>query len=295
MGVIPQSELIINTDGSIYHLNVKPGELAPTIITVGDPDRVKMVSDHFDSVDIVRHHREFLTHTGKIKGVPITVMSTGIGPDNIDIAFNEVDALFNLDFKNRCKKNEFTQIHFVRIGTSGTFRTEIPVNSFLVSEAALGLDNVLHYYDYELKGRWVPFYEAFLKSWEATGIAVRPYFSVCNSPLLETSGDDIIKGVTLTAPGFYAPQGRKLRAPSHSGFLRNTMVPFKFDGRFFTNFEMETATMYGLANIMGHKAISFNAILANRMTGEFSTDSGSTVNNLIKRVLELIVRESEIN
>jgi len=290
MGVIPQSELIINTDGSIYHLSVKPGELAPIIITVGDPDRVKMVSDHFDTVDIIRHHREFLTHTGSLKGVRISVLSTGIGPDNIDIAFNEVDALFNLDFEKRIEKEVFTPLHFIRIGTSGTFRPEIPVNSFLVSEAALGLDNVMHYYDYELEGPWREFYQKFMEAWKSTSIVTTPYFSVCNSPLLDVSEDDIIKGVTLTAPGFYAPQGRKLRAASHSDFLRKVMVPFEFRGRQFTNFEMETAAMYGLAAVMGHQAISFNAILANRITGEFSTNSSDAVDALIVRVLDLITK-----
>ncbi|MCP4124582.1 MAG: nucleoside phosphorylase [Bacteroidetes bacterium] len=287
---MPQSELIINTDGSIYHLSVKPGELAPIIITVGDPDRVKMVSDHFDTVEIIRHHREFLTHTGSLKGVRISVLSTGIGPDNIDIAFNEADALFNLDFEKRIEKEVFTPLHFIRIGTSGTFRPEIPVNSFLVSEAALGLDNVMHYYDYELEGPWLEFYQKFMEAWKKTSIATTPYFSVCNSPLLDVVEEDIIKGITLTAPGFYAPQGRKLRAASHSEFLKEVMVPFEFQGRKFTNFEMETAAMYGLADVMGHQAISFNAILANRMTGEFSTNSADAVDALIVRVLDIITK-----
>lgn len=287
---IEGSELIINSDGSIYHLNLKPGELAPVIITVGDPDRVAMVSQKFDRVELERHHREFLTHTGFYKGIRLSVISTGIGPDNIDIAFNEADALFNIDFGTRSVKPVATPLHFIRIGTSGTIRGEIPLDSMLVSEAALGLDNLLHFYPYKLTGKWTDFFEAFMKSWDRNGTATTPYFAESGSPLVAAAGDAFHRGVTVTAPGFYGPQGRMLRTGERAAFLYDCLLPFEYGGKRFTNFEMETAAMYGLAAVLGHRAVSFNAILANRVTGEFSTDAHASVSRLIDEVLDLIAR-----
>lgn len=291
MARIEGSELIINPDGSIYHLNLKPGELAPIIITVGDPDRVTMVSQKFDRVELERHHREFLTHTGTYKGIRLSVISTGIGPDNIDIVFNEADALFNIDFSTRTVKDETTSLHFIRIGTSGTIREAIPLDSLLVSEAALGLDNLLQFYPYRLTGAWTGFFEAFLERWAHAGTVTTPYFAASGSQLVAAAGPHIYRGVTVTAPGFYGPQGRLLRSGGRAAFLYDCLLPFEYGGKRFTNFEMETAAMYGLAALQGHRAVSFNAILANRVTGEFSADAHAPVNRLIDEVLELIALE----
>ncbi|MEZ5023351.1 MAG: nucleoside phosphorylase [Chitinophagales bacterium] len=288
MRVIPESELILNPDGSIYHLKLRPEEVAPTIITVGDPERVEAITKHFDSVEVSKRNREFFTQTGLFKGQRITVVSTGIGTDNIDIVFNELDALFNIDFNTRQVKEELTSLHFIRIGTSGTYREEIPLDSFLVSEAAVGIDALMHFYDYHCAPEWRNFYMNFLNFWAVTRINVTPCLVECRSKLLEQLDDSFIKGITLTAPGFYAPQGRNLRVESKWSYLRDTIVPYEYDGKKFTNLEMETAGIYGLANAMGHTAISFNALIANRMTGKFSEDPGKTVDELIVKVLGLL-------
>jgi uridine phosphorylase len=292
MYVIPPSELIINPDGSIYHLHLKPGDLAETIITVGDPDRVKMVSSRFDHVEIEKNHREFLTHTGRFRGIRISVISTGIGTDNIDIVFNETDAVFNVDFEHRRVVDRPVQLHYIRIGTSGTLREDIDVDSMLVSEAALGMDNLMHFYKSTIPEAWSGFFEAFLKEWQYTGIPTSPYFGVADSPLLDLSGPEMVRGVTITAPGFYAPQGRRIRARSYTSFLKDNIMDFEYEGKRFTNFEMESAAMYGLANTLGHKAISFNTILANRLKGEFSSNYEESMGQLVDTVLDLIVRSA---
>lgn len=293
MYVIPPSELIINADGSIYHLDLKPGDLAETILTVGDPDRVRMISSRFDELELERHHREFLTHTGTYRGQRLSVISTGIGTDNIDIVFNEIDAVFNIDFEARRPVDRPVSLHIIRVGTSGTLRDEIPVDALLVSEAAVGLDNLMHFYKNKLPAEWQGFYNAFLREWEYNGIASTPYMGACTSPLLDLAGPEFYRGVTLTAPGFYAPQGRKIRARAYTSFLKDTILDFQHDGKFLTNFEMESAAMYGLASNLGHRAISFNAILANRMKGEFTKDYETVMNRLIDKVLALILKSAE--
>lgn len=285
MATIPASELIVGDQGRIYHLDLAPGELADTIITVGDPDRVEMVSRYFDDIRIKRRHREFHTHTGTLHGVELSVVSTGIGTDNIDIVFNEADALFNIDLHAREIRARKTTLHFVRIGTSGTFRPEIEVDRFLVSEAAIGLDNLLQFYQYHCPKEWMPFYLEFLKVWEQTGIRTIPYLTTGSSELIALNDPEISRAITLTAPGFYAPQGRMIRAASHGAFLKDHLAPFEFQGRCFANFEMETAAIYGLAHLLGHKAVSFNALLANRTTGIFSKKAPYTVDRLIRKVL----------
>ncbi|MEZ5002484.1 MAG: nucleoside phosphorylase [Chitinophagales bacterium] len=288
MRVIPESELILNPDGSIYHLKLLPEEVAPTIITVGDPERVEEVTKHFDTIDVSKRNREFFTQTGHYKGQRITVVSTGIGTDNIDIVFNELDALFNIDLQTRQVKEEITTLHFIRIGTSGTYREEIPIDSILVSEAVVGIDALMHFYDYHCAPEWQNFYMNFLNHWAVSRINVTPCLMECRSPLLDQLDESFIKGITLTAPGFYAPQGRNLRVDSKWSYLKEVIIPYEYNGKKFTNLEMETAGIYGLANAMGHTAISFNALIANRMTGQFSKDPGKTVAVLIKKVLDYL-------
>ena len=292
MYVIPSTELIVNPDGSIYHLHLKADELAETIITVGDPGRVQLVSNRFDTIELKRHNREFTTHTGQYRGKRISVVSTGIGTDNIDIVLNEIDALFNIDLKERRIKDELTTLNIVRIGSSGTMRSSIPIDAILVSEAAVGLDNLMHFYKSSNSDEWASFREAFVREWQYTGLSTTPYLAASTSDLIARALDnipDMIKGITLTAPGFYAPQGRKLRAQSYISFLKDTIQSFEHEGRYFTNFEMETAGLYGLANTLGHQAVSFNAIIANRLTGEFSPDPAKMIDRLIDEVLELLV------
>lgn len=278
------SELIINPDGSIYHLNLLPGEVAETIITVGDQDRVGEVSKHFDVIEVKKQKREFLTHTGRIGSHRITVISTGIGPDNIDIVFNELDALFNIDFDSRLPKEELTALDFIRIGTSGALRADLPVDSLLLSTYGLGMDNLGDYYLYaEQAGE-----SALVRAWDDAW--PRVYATTCDPALLtQINSDGMRVGMTLTAPGFYAPQGRMLRlAPRYraADFLR--MAVFTFEGMGVTNLEMETAAIYRMSRLLGHRALSTNAILANRATGAFSQQPKVTVERLIQHVLTRI-------
>lgn len=282
------SELILNSDGSIYHLNLLPEQIAHTIITVGDPDRVDHVSSHFDSVEHTVFKREFKTHTGYYRGKKISVISTGIGTDNIDIVFNELDALVNIDFQNRKIKDTHTQLTFVRIGTSGAIQTHIPIDSFLISEKAIGFDNLLHFYE-NTNFLDQEFSEAFMKhtSWSKKKSA--PYVVQADSVLLKKfSSKKWFLGVTATNVGFYGPQGRRLRLATDDSELNARINSFKFGNEQITNFEMETSGMYGLSKLLGHRAISLNAILANRANGTFSSQPEQTIDELIKHTLDII-------
>jgi len=292
MNRIPESELIINKDGSIYHLNLLPEQLANTIITVGDPDRVSQVSKHFDSIEHKVQKREFVTHTGTMNGKRISVISTGIGTDNIDIVFNELDALVNIDFKTRMVKEELTSLDIIRIGTCGGLQKDIPLNSFVASAFAIGLDGLIHYYPYRNNADETLMHYDFIE-YRAQDIKypVRPYVVQGNKELIASIGSKMIKGITVTCPGFYAPQGRQLRLQPSSENILSILPGFQHKTWRITNFEMETAGIYGLANLLGHKAISCSAILANRQTNEFSTTPKETVERLIKKVLEKITRE----
>ncbi len=292
------SELILNPNGSIYHLNLLPEQVAETIITVGDPDRVNSVSKHFDKLDCKVQKREFVTHTGWIGNKRLTVISTGIGTGNIDIVVNELDALFNIDLKRKAIKEKLTQLQFIRIGTSGCLKKEIPINSFLVSEFAVGMDNLLTYYDFKRNAKEKNLKQTlrqFLKNRE-TKINKIPYVFEANKFLLNQLGKDFLKGITLTCPGFYGPQGRQLRARNKEAGLLDHFVAFneanyqyKKHNWQIINFEMETAGIYGMANLLGHQAISFNALLANRGSGAFSKKPKKVVKQLIEKVLEMIV------
>jgi len=277
---IPPSEMILNADGSIYHLKLKPGEVAETIITVGDQDRVGMVAEHLDSVELERQSREFRTMTGELSGKRLTIISTGIGTDNIDIVFNELDALVNVDFETRQVKDKHTRLDFVRIGTSGAISAEVPLDSIIVTEHALGYDGLLHYYD-----------SASDRNSELEAMAAtdqRPYGVDADQKLYELFSTLGSGGVTITATGFYGPQSRQLRLKPAIDIVEQFSGK-DFKGTPFTNLEMETAGIYGLAKMLGHRAISLNAILANRVTNEFSAVPRETVQTLIENTLNKIL------
>lgn len=285
---LPPSELIINPDGSIYHLNLKPGDIAETIITVGDPDRVQDVTKHFDSIEVAVHRREFKTQTGTFNGKRLTVISTGIGTDNIDIVFNELDALANIDFKTRTVKKKQTQLTFFRIGTSGAIQENIPINSFLLSEKAIGFDNLLHFYK-DTSFLDQAFSKAFIDHTDWSSEKSAPYVVSADERLLKLfPSDKFLKGITATNVGFYGPQGRKLRLALQDNQLNSKIETFNYNGQRVTNLEMETSGIYGLAKLLGHRALSINAILANRMNGSFSTDPQKTIDQLITNTLSIL-------
>lgn len=287
---IKASELILNPDGSVYHLNLRPEHLATTIITVGDPDRVESITQHFDSIEFHTKKREFHTQTGTYKGKRITVISTGIGTDNIDIVFNELDALVNIDLEKREIKNHLTSLEIIRVGTSGSIQEEIPINSFLLSDYAAGFDSLLHFYKSE-SVQFPKISEALVKHTNWSTLKSRPYVVRCNEALFNKfSSDKTVKGFTATNVGFYGPQGRVLRLPLQDNALNDKLASFDYNNMPITNLEMETAGIYGLSALLGHKALSMNAIIANRATGEFSQDPTKLVNDLIAYTLDKLVK-----
>ncbi|WP_422351633.1 nucleoside phosphorylase [Flagellimonas sp.] len=280
------SELILNPDGSIYHLNLRPEDISNTIITVGDPDRVRSVSRHFETIEVEKGKREFLTHTGTFRGKRITVISTGIGTDNIDIVFNELDALVNVDFETRRIKEKLTQLDFIRIGTSGAIQEDIPVDSFLLSVSAVGFDGLMHFYNTGQVGNKELEQELneFL-AWQTHKI--NAYAFDTDTSLADTFTENHIRfGITATNSGFYGPQGRSIRLQPRITDFNQKLADFRYQNQRITNLEMETAGIYGLSKMHGHRAISLNAILANRATGEFSQRPVRTVNELIQLALE---------
>ncbi|HTK19104.1 MAG TPA: nucleoside phosphorylase [Mucilaginibacter sp.] len=284
MKPIAESELILNKDGSVYHLHLLPDDLADTIITVGDPDRVARVSRYFDTVDLKKSKREFVTHTGTIGGKRVTVMSSGISTDNIDIVLNELDALVNIDLKARVPKTQLRKLNIIRIGTSGAIQADIPVDSLLVSKAAFGLDTLMHYYRRENTELEQQLLDALKPALPKNGGFV-PYIASADMELLAKLGYDTLQGITFTAPGFYAPQGREVRAHAAHPEFMNTLQQFNLNGQRITNLEMETAGIYGLSAVLGHRAISFNVILANRSTQTFSKQPEKIVDNYIRQLL----------
>lgn len=282
------SELILNPDGSIYHLNLLPEDIANTIISVGDPNRVSEVSSLFDTVEIKKGKREFHTHTGTLKGKRLTVISTGIGTDNIDIVLNELDALVNIDFASRMVNAKKKSLDIIRIGTSGAIQADISVDTFLMSEYAIGLDGLLHFYD-SRSVLETKIAQAFTThcGWaqqKAAPYAVK-YDEVLANKLLSNR---IRLGVTLTNTGFYGPQGRKLRLAMDGDGAVEKWASFHYEGRKITNLEMETSGIYGLSKLLGHRAVSMNCILANRATGEFSKNPKRATQGLIAYCLEKI-------
>ncbi len=284
--MIKSSELILNPDGSVYHLNLKPENIAHDIIFVGDQNRVEKITQFFDSIEFSTQKREFKTQTGLFKGKRITVMSTGIGPDNIDIVMNELDALVNIDLETRKPKNNLTTLNIIRIGTSGSLQADIPVDSFVRGKFGLGLDNMLRSYLIDEISE-IAMEDAFIKQTNWDLKKGRPYVISCSEVLEKRmESNRIFKGITGTAAGFYGPQGRVLRLNIQDENLNSKMDSFNYNGTRMTNLEMETAAIYGLGKLMGHNCLSLNAIIANRANGNFSADPYKAVDELIAYALE---------
>jgi uridine phosphorylase len=285
---IAESELIINNRGAVYHLDTRPEEIATTIVTVGDPDRVREVSKHFDRFECKNQHREFVTHTGYIGNKRLTVVSTGIGTDNIDIVLNELDALVNIDFDTRTIKPVLTSLTIIRVGTSGSLQASIPVDSLVASSHGLGIDNLLNFYRLEHNSEEKQLLQSFITQTQLNAHFAQPCISTASVSLIKHFVNDFHQGITVTCPGFYGPQGRVLRLGLRSPDLINRLTQFSFGKFRITNFEMETAAIYGLGRLLGHQCLSLSAIVANRVSKEFSKDGNAVVEKLIKRTLEKI-------
>lgn len=288
MPAIAESELIINNRGAIYHLNLRPEELATTILTVGDPDRVGAVSKYFDTVEHRVQHREFVSHTGFIGKKRLTVVSTGIGTDNIDIVLNELDALVNIDFATRTVKNELTHLTIIRVGTSGALQGDIPVDSFVASTHGLGIDNLLNFYRHEENEEEKEILHSFVTQTQLHHRLAAPYISGASAMLIRHFVEGFHQGITVTCPGFYGPQGRVLRLGLSQPDLIDRLTGFSYGPHRITNFEMETAGIYGLGKMLGHHCLSLSAIVANRVKKEFSKDGQATVERLIRETLRIV-------
>lgn len=287
MNRIAESELIINSRGAIYHIDLLPEELANTIITVGDPGRVAEVSKYFDTVEVKQQHREFISHTGFVGKKRITVISTGIGPDNIDIVLNELDALKNIDLSTRTLKQTITPLTIIRLGTSGSLQADIPVDSLVAGTHGLGLDNLLHYYKLQMNTEEQQLLQYFIGHTGLNG-NIQPYISSAGTSVLKHFVQGFHQGITVTCPGFYGPQGRVLRLGLSNPTLVENLTSFRFGTHRISNFEMETSAIYGLGKLMGHQCLSINVIVANRIKKEFSKDGAKAVENLIKTCLGII-------
>jgi uridine phosphorylase len=285
MSKISETDLILNPDGSVYHLSLLPKNISDTIITVGDPSRVYAVSQYFDEVEFEMNKREFITHVGKYKGKRITVISTGIGTDNIEIFFTELDALVNIDLKTREPKSRKKKLKIIRIGTSGALQEDIPLGTHLASDYAIGLDNLMNFYDLPMDDLETGLAHDIQKK---TGLPFMPYAVRGSVSLREQIGSDMMKGNTVTCPGFYAPQGRELRVPIRFPKLLEDLNYYHKGDFWLTNFEMETAGYYAMGRLLGHEVLSVNAIIANRIKNKFSKDPNKVVESLIKKVLERV-------
>ena len=285
---IAESELIINNRGAIYHLNCRPEEIAGTIITVGDPDRVGEVSKHFDTIEYKNHHREFITHTGYIGKKRISCVSTGIGPDNIDIVLNELDALVNIDLETRMIKEKLTALNIIRVGTSGSLQAAIPVDSFVASTHGLGLDNLMNFYLQHNNEEEKQIIQAFNTHTQMHQGISAPYITTAGMSLLKHFVSNFHQGITVTCPGFYGPQGRVLRMGLNHPELVDQLTTFSFGQHRISNFEMETSAIYGMGKVLGHHCLSLSAIVANRISKEFSKDGNAAVERLIKATLGIV-------
>lgn len=285
MARISETDLILNADGSVYHLSLLPKHISETIITVGDPGRVYMVSEYFDEIEFEMNKREFITHVGRYKGKRITVISTGIGTDNVEIVLNELDALVNVDLKTREPKPRRKKLKIIRIGTSGALQEDIPLGSHLVSDYAVGLDNLMNFYNLPMDEEE----KAIANDIQSkTALPFTPYVVRGSELLKEQFGAEMIVGNTVTCPGFYAPQGRSVRIPIRYPKLLEDLNYYHRGDFWLTNFEMETSGYYALGRLLGHEALSVNAIVANRIKGKFSKDPNKVVDALIRKVLEKI-------
>ena len=288
MHKIESSELIINNRGAIYHLDVRPEELADTVITVGDPGRVAQVSKHFDHVEHQLQHREFITHTGYVGKKRISVVSTGIGPDNIDIVMNELDALVNIDFNERTIKKELNSLTVIRLGTSGSLQGDIPVDSFVAGTHGLGIDNLLNYYKHQNNEEEKILLQQFAAHTQLDNNFSHPYIATASAAVLKHFVEGFHHGITVTCPGFYGPQGRVLRLGLTNPQLVDRLTQFYYGNHRITNFEMETSAIYGLGKLLGHHCLSVNVIVANRVNKTFTKDGTAAVEGLITKALGII-------
>jgi uridine phosphorylase len=288
MSQIAASELILNNRGAIYHLNLKPEELANTIITVGDPDRVSAVSKYFDKIEFESAHREFITHTGFIGKKRLTVVSTGIGTDNIDIVMNELDALVNIDLTTRTTHEKLTTLTIVRIGTSGSLQAGIPVDSFVASTHGLGIDNLMNFYQQTNNSEELEILQAFKLHTRINEQLAAPNISAAGMGIQKHFVGGFHHGITVTCPGFYGPQGRILRLPLTNKELVDQLTSFRYGNHQITNFEMETSAIYGLGRLLGHQCLSLSAIVANRVDKVFSKDGNAVVEALIQKTIGIL-------
>lgn len=288
MSRIAESELILNARGAVYHLDLRPEELASTVLLVGDPDRVQQISKHFDRIEYRSQHREFVTHTGFIGKKRLSVTSSGIGTDNIDIVLNELDALVNIDFEKRLIKPRLTSLNFIRIGTSGALQPDIHVDSFVASTHGLGVDNLLNFYRLDQNDQEKQLLHSFVTHTQMHGSIGYPYIAGGSASLIKHFVENFYQGITVTCPGFYGPQGRILRLGIRNPELINRLTQFRFGQHRITNFEMETSAIYGLGKLLGHHCLSLNAVIANRVIKEFSKDSKAVVEKLIVKALGII-------
>lgn len=286
MRYFEESELIINPDGSVYHIKLRPEHVAENVIVVGDQHRVESISKYFDQIEFRVQHREFLTHTGTFNGKRITVLSTGIGTDNIDIVINELDAAVNIDLEKRQVKDEHIALNIIRLGTSGALQPDIDVDTFVASSYGLGMDGLLNFYQYPEEMLETELIDAFI---DQTGWSNRlpfPYIVRSSQVLLDKIAHDLTQGITATASGFYGPQGRQLRIPLAFPEFNERIENFHFNGQRITNFEMETSALYSLGNLLGHNTLTVCNIIANRVTRQFSKDYKKSLEKMIQLVLQ---------
>ena len=287
--IIPASELIINPDGTVFHLHLHPSQLTDRVILVGDPGRVNMVASFFDTVTFEVSSREFHTIGGTYHGKPIMCLSHGIGPDNIDIVINELDALANVDFTTREVREQLRRLTLVRIGTSGALQPELTIGTPVIAEKAIGFDGVLNYYEGRNSIADLKFEEAFCREVGWNPLWAKPYVVDADEELVrQIGGDDMVRGVTISAVGFYGPQGRELRLPLANPELNRRIEQFRYDGRCITNYEMESAPLQGLGRLMGHRAMTVCSIIANRMNSEANPNYKNAIHDLVATVLDRI-------
>lgn len=290
MRKIASSELIINEDGSVFHLHIKPEQLADTVVLVGDPSRVDMVASYFDAVECDIQSREFHTITGTYKGKRITCVSHGIGTDNIDIVATELDALANIDFATRQEKTTHRQLTLVRIGTSGGLQQECPIGTYVVARRSIGFDGLLNFYQTPDGVLDLDFEEAFCDFVGWNPRLPRPYSVLADNELVERLGFDMFKGITISAPGFYGPQGRYVRLKPIDENLNRKIETFRYNGEIIANFEMESSALAGLAKLLGHKAVTICLIIAGRVSKEMNTEYKGSMEGLVKTVLDRLVK-----
>jgi uridine phosphorylase len=288
--MIHPSELVLNPDGSIYHLKLKPEQIGHKIIVAGDPGRIQSISAHFDSIDHTVENREFVTHTGMYKGQKVSAVATGIGTDNIDIVLNELDALVNIDLEKREIKNKHTALEIVRIGTCGSIQEDVPADEIVVSTHAFGLDGLLNFYAFEMSAEESEIHGQIIEQTQWNKQLNVPYLVEGSKDLIRRIGSGYHRGITVTAPGFYAPQGRELRLKPKVSDVNEKLRSFQFKDHRIVNYEMETSALYGLSSLLGHHACTVCAVVANRYANSFSKDYKPVIDRLIKAVLERLIR-----